>query len=277
MIIVPVDALAPLAAKISMGAAMTEFESSLYSYMKFHTFSSCFLPLSVQGFNHRNRKVFRNGDDNSWKQQLVLTLQTLNPLKPISNGRNLQTIFSNAFLQWICLNLYRNITEHNGGISGQNASIGSCNGLAPNRQQASAHDTISFSDTPESLTQWASYQIRKIAGCACSGNAGNVLPRRRLLRRPLLAIPACITARASRTCRDACRFRSPALAGKNVPGIPGACAPAILRIWQEAHASEATPVNTDLKLWYRNLYTFYSGHLGWVPTKKLKSRKFLKV
>ena len=25
--------------------------------------------------------------------------------------------------------------------------------------------------------------------------------------------------------------------GENVPGIPGACAPAILRIWQEAHFS----------------------------------------
>ena len=48
-----------------------------------------------------------------------------------------------------------------------------------------------------------------------------------------LAIPVCITARALRTwcmsgsltCGD----------GENIPGIPGACAPAILRIWQEAH------------------------------------------
>ena len=27
--------------------------------------------------------------------------------------------------------------------------------------------------------QWTSYQIRKIAGCACAGNAGNVFPRPR--------------------------------------------------------------------------------------------------
>ena len=47
---------------------------------------------------------------------------------------------------------------------------------------------------------WASFQIRKIAGCACAGNAGNVSPGHRRL-----AIPTCITARASRTCRDACR------------------------------------------------------------------------
>ena len=44
-----------------------------------------------------------------------------------------------------------------------------------------------------------------------------------------LAIPTCITARASRTCRDACRDRYLAVSfeiggGENVPGIPGACA-----------------------------------------------------
>ena len=43
------------------------------------------------------------------------------------------------------------------------------------------------------------------------------------------AIPTCITARASRTCRDACRDRYLAVSfeiggGGNVPGIPGACA-----------------------------------------------------
>ena len=42
------------------------------------------------------------------------------------------------------------------------------------------------------------------------------------------AIPTCITARAWRTCRDACRDRYLAVSfevadGKNVPGIPGAC------------------------------------------------------
>ena len=84
---------------------------------------------------------------------------------------------------------------------------------------------------------WASYQIRKIAGCACAGNAGNVFPRRRFRRKPLFSDPGmhhgtCVThvpwcMSGSLTCGD----------GENVPGIPGACAPAILRIWQEAHAS----------------------------------------
>ena len=83
--------------------------------------------------------------------------------------------------------------------------------------------------------QWASYQIRKIAGCACAGNAGNVFPCRRFQRKPLVSDPGmhhgtCVThvpwcMSGSLTCGDR----------ENVPGIPGACAPAILRIWQEAH------------------------------------------
>ena len=53
--------------------------------------------------------------------------------------------------------------------------------------------------------------------------------RERFPRHSGLAIPTCITARASRTCRDACRDRLLALSfevggGENVPGIPGACA-----------------------------------------------------
>ena len=72
--------------------------------------------------------------------------------------------------------------------------------------------------------QWASYQIRKIAGCACAGNAGNVFPRRRFQRKPLVSYPGmhhgtCVThvpwcMSGSLTCGD----------GENVPSIPGACA-----------------------------------------------------
>ena len=77
---------------------------------------------------------------------------------------------------------------------------------------------------------WASYQIRKIAGCACAENAGNVFPRRRIHRKPLVSDPGmhhgtCVThvpwcMSGSLTCGD----------GENFPGIPAACAPAILRI-----------------------------------------------
>ena len=49
------------------------------------------------------------------------------------------------------------------------------------------------------LTQcvlWASHQIRKIAGCACARNAGDVFPAADFKGNRQLAIPACITARA---------------------------------------------------------------------------------
>ena len=39
------------------------------------------------------------------------------------------------------------------------------------------------------IPQWGSYQIRKIAGCACVGNAGNDFPRGRLQRKPLASDP----------------------------------------------------------------------------------------
>ena len=82
-----------------------------------------------------------------------------------------------------------------------------------------------------STAAWASYQICKIAGCACAGNAGNVFPRRRFQRKPLVSDPGmhhgtCVThvpwcMSGLLTCGD----------GENVPGIPGACATEILRIW----------------------------------------------
>ena len=52
-------------------------------------------------------------------------------------------------------------------------------------------DDIHFRKT---LLPWASYQIRKIAGCACTGYAGNVFPATDLEGNQLLAIPGCITA-----------------------------------------------------------------------------------
>ena len=61
---------------------------------------------------------------------------------------------------------------------------------------------------------WASCQIGKLAGCACAGNAGNVFPPPTWKETHQLAIPVCITARASRTCRDACRDRYPTGRGK---------------------------------------------------------------
>ena len=105
---------------------------------------------------------------------------------------------------------------------------------------------------PLNKIQWASYQIRKIAGCACAGNAGNVFPRRRFQRKPIVGDPGmhhgtCVThvpwcMSGSLTCGD----------GENVPGIPGACAPAILRIWQEAHENHDHSVFMSSFIWFCN-------------------------
>ena len=81
---------------------------------------------------------------------------------------------------------------------------------------------------------WASYRIRKIAGRACAGNAGNAFSRRRLQRKPLVSDPGmhhgtCVTHVP--WCMSGSLTRG---GGENVPGIPGACAPAILPIWQDA-------------------------------------------
>ena len=93
---------------------------------------------------------------------------------------------------------------------------------------------------PIGYAPWASYQIRKIAGCACAGNAGKVFPRRRIQRKLLVSDPGmhhgtCVTHVP--WCMSGSLTRS---GGENVPGIPGACAPAILLVWQEAHWNNMT-------------------------------------
>ena len=104
--------------------------------------------------------------------------------------------------------------------------------------------TICICQTTNNVCAWASYQIRKIAGCACAGNAGNVFPRRRFQRKPLVSDPGmhhgtCVTHVP--WCMSGSLTRGD---GENVPGIPGACAPAILRIWQEAHGQKSQEYNT---------------------------------
>ena len=73
------------------------------------------------------------------------------------------------------------------------------------------------------VCQWASYQIRKFAGCAWAGNAWNAFPATDFKGNRLLAIPACITARITHVpwCMVGSLSRG---GGENVPGIPGAWA-----------------------------------------------------
>ena len=64
---------------------------------------------------------------------------------------------------------------------------------------------------------WASYQIRKIAGCAC---AGNVFPAR-LQRKPLVSDPGLHHVTHVPWCMPGSLTLG---AGENVPGIPATCA-----------------------------------------------------
>ena len=78
--------------------------------------------------------------------------------------------------------------------------------------------------TPGTVIWWASCQIRKIVGCACAGNAGNVFPATDFKRKTLVSdtgmhhvtcvthVPWCMSG--SLTHGDE----------ENDPGIPGACA-----------------------------------------------------
>ena len=128
-------------------------------------------------------------------------------------------------------------------------------------------DPLSFiAGQPFSCILWASYQIRKIAGCACSGNAEKVFPRRRFQRKPLVSDPGmhhgtCVThvpwcMSGSLTCGD----------GENVPGIPRACVPAILRIWQEAHGLVPS--------YGQFIMLIHTGSIIYIRTQELKPRGF---
>ena len=134
------------------------------------------------------------------------------------------------------------------------------------------------------ISPWASYQIRKIAGCACAGNAGNVFPRRRFQRKPLVSDPGmhhgtCVTHVP--WCMSGSLTRGD---GENVPGIPGACAPAILRIWQEAHCitrvfptqSANNGQNASISRRYGWVLRIYLSIIKWSTLRQLrvKSLKF---
>ena len=116
---------------------------------------------------------------------------------------------------------------------------------------------------------WASCQIREIAGCACAGNAGNVFPRHWLQRKTLVSDPGmhhgtCVTHVP--WCMSGSLEPD---GGENVPGIPGACAPAIFRIWQEAHLMSGFP----LVLLFGE--TWNCSCRKWLPTMCLECHQIL--
>ena len=124
-----------------------------------------------------------------------------------------------------------------------------------------------ISYTAVTVTTWASYQIRTIVGCARAGNAGNVFPATDFRGNRQLAIPACITARASRTCRDACWDRSPAGGGENVPGILGACTTRCFVSGKKSHGW----VITWLLFWGYDYFL----NAGWLVLEALGNFQYL--
>ena len=98
--------------------------------------------------------------------------------------------------------------------------------------------------TSHAYRAWASYQIRKIASCACARNAGKVFPTTDLTGNCQLAISACITARASRHVSGSVIHGG----GRNGPGIPGACAISL---------SGKRPIQISPWLYTRMIDTFY--------------------
>ena len=75
------------------------------------------------------------------------------------------------------------------------------------------NDNFQFSHGP--LTRYVKSRVAHAPGMP-----GTFPPAAHFKENRQLAIPACITARAWRTCRDACRDRLPAVAGKTFPAFP---------------------------------------------------------
>ena len=61
------------------------------------------------------------------------------------------------------------------------------------------------------LDPWASYQIRKIANCACTGNAGNVFPDTDFKGNRVMHVPWCMSGSLTRGKRSqhSRRMRNP--------------------------------------------------------------------
>ena len=94
----------------------------------------------------------------------------------------------------------------------------------------------SFGSSYSEKAWWASYQMHKIAGCACAGKDFSATNSK---GNPQLATPACITARASllRHARAVMHIwiAKPAVRGETFPAFPVHAQPTILRVWHESH------------------------------------------
>ena len=139
---------------------------------------------------------------------------SLNPLRPRQNGRHypndiFKCIFAN---ESVCISI--NIYMRHSVFMSWDATLTHTYTFTDRDLDHQKHSFFSRWFSCSLFTLYVcmprcggAYQIRKIVGCACTGNAGNVFTATDFKGNRWLAIPACITARASRTCPDACRDR----------------------------------------------------------------------
>ena len=102
-----------------------------------------------------------------------------------------------------------------------------------------------------SLTRYVKLQVAHAPGIP-----GAFSPAADFKGNRYLAIPACITARASRTCRDACRDRLPAVAGKTFPAFPAHAHP-------QFYVSGKRPMAASLNKQIPNTTCSCLGFLWW--------------
>ena len=128
---------------------------------------------------------------------------------------------------------------------------------------------------PHLLLSWASYQIRKIAGCACAGNAGNIFPTHRVsdphrhhgtcVTHVPWCIPGSLTSgflwsrcRGKRSWQSR-RMRNPQfyVSGKRPMTEPKRC---LIHYWPNYGVHKAR--------WKHSYSTFSFAGNGWVSTRK---------
>ena len=133
---------------------------------------------------------------------------------------------------------------------------------------------------------WAPCQIRKIAGCACVGNAGNVFPRRRLQRKLLVSdpgmhhgtcvthVPWCMSGLLNQRRRRKHSRHSRHMRTRNLTNLvrgplclisnPVCCSwkhPTCVVVWQKVIASPGQSDTLDKSQSQRNplhIYSYYS-------------------
>ena len=104
-------------------------------------------------------------------------------------------------------------------IKAESSTVALLTGLWLKRQWHEFYYTTCLSWWSNRRDHWPLARYVKLRVAHAPGMPGTFPPAADFKGNRRLAIPACITANASRTCRDACRDRLPAVAGKTFPAF----------------------------------------------------------